>query len=159
MIRQIVILFTMALLVAGCSENLRPTASFLTGRNVEIEGESEEYVGRIGAQIDRVDFGLAATWLNKAKENRQAYGVYILQQFINDPNLPVLGNAYIGAQATLNLEEDTGFYGPIIGTSTYLGGVEILTEFQYRHYDDAIKAIQGETEDKYKIFIGPKFQF
>lgn len=147
------------LLFAGCSDSMRPTVSMLSGSNIELDEESVEYIGRIGIQNDGMNFGLQSTWADDAEEQNQSYGVYITQELTNDPNLPVLGKMYLGAQASLNLDNDGGSYGPIVGTIIDVGGIEIVTEFQYRHFNDALAALNSEREDKYRVIVGPKFKF
>jgi hypothetical protein len=159
MIRKLIIPAVCLLLLMGCSQTMTPTVSLLTGTNVEMENEDMEYVGRVGLQVDKTAFGLATHYLDNTEIDQQFYGVYIIQDLISDPNAPFLGNWYIGAQATLNLENKGGQYGPILGTRSYLGGIEILTEFQYRHYNQALATLEGKDEDKYKVITGPQFRF
>jgi len=153
------------ILLTGCGENLSPTASLLTGRNIRLENETTEYVGRLGLTVDDTEFGLASIYFDQFEADDddadlQNYGVYILQNLhIVDPNIPLIGKPYIGAQATVDLDNDGGLYGIIVGSVTELGSVEILTEFQTRHYLDAIAALHGESEDKYKVIVGPRFRF
>jgi len=149
----------MCILMAGCSENMTPTASLLSGSNIQLEENSVEYVGRLGLQADGINFGLQSTWADEAEDMAQFYGVFITQELTNDPNLPVLGKMYLGAQATINLDNDGGLYGPILGTSIEVGGIEVITEFQYRHFNEALAALNGQQEDKYRLIIGPKFKF
>ena len=162
--RKLLIVLALVLLV-GCSSQVRPTASLLTGRNIELENETTEYVGRVGLSVEQSEFGLSTIYLDRFEDgdseaDLQTYGVYVLQNLqLADPNIPLLGRPYIGAQATLDLDDDGALYGLIVGSVTELGGIEILTEFQTRHYDEAMKALQGETEDKYKIIVGPRFKF
>jgi len=153
------LILMVCLLLCGCSESVRPTASLLTGTNVEMEQEDMEYVGRLGLQIDKSEIGIATYYLDNTDIDQQYYGVYVLQDLIQDPNAPVLGNWYIGAQATLDVESDGGQYGPILGMRSFLGGIEILTEFQYRHYNQALAVLEGVSEDKYKVIVGPRFKF
>jgi len=165
MIKQTLITVLICILLVGCSEEITPTASLLTGRNVELENESTEYIGRLGVEVEGTEVGLSTIYLDRFEDgdseaDLQTYGVYVIQNLqIVDPNMPLIGKPYIGAQATLDLDDDGALYGLIIGSVTNLGGVEILTEFQTRHYDDAMKALQGESEDKYKIIVGPRFKF
>ena len=163
MVRKILIM-ACVLLIFGCSESVRPTATLLTGRNVELENETTEYIGRLGLNIKDSEFGLASIYFDENSDDDdadlQTYGVYVLQNLkIVDPNTPLIGRPYIGVQATIDLDDDGGMYGLIIGSVNYLGGIEILTEFQTRHYDEAIRALHGESEDKYKIIVGPRFKF
>src|SRR4030043_284622 len=132
------LLLLILLLVAGCSEQMKPTATLLTGGAVDFANEGEEYVGRIGVQVDKTEAGIASQWLQNSEDDQQNYGVYVIQDLISDPNAPLLGNWYLGAQATINFDTEGGVYGPILGTKSYVGGVEILTEFQYRHYNQAL---------------------
>ena len=157
MIKRILLVIAI-LLIAGCGEQMRPTVSLLSGSNVDIEENSVEYIGRLGLQVDTVNFGLMTTMADDAEDRDPFYGVFITQELI-DPNLPVIGKVYLGAQATINLDNDGGQYGPIVGTSINLGGIEVCTEFQYRHYNEALSALQSESGDKYKVIVGPKFKF
>ena len=160
MVRYIVFVVACLLLLVGCG--LTPTATLLTGQNVEFEETTTEYVGRLGVLVEQTEFGFASNWWTRTEENQHAYGVYVLQKLINDPNMPILGGSYIGAQAlvTVDLDNDGGKYGPILGTTVNIGGVEILTEFHYVWYNDALEAaLQEGTSDEYKIYVGPRFKF
>lgn len=157
MVRYIVFVVACLLLLVGCG--LTPTATLLTGQSVEFEENTTEYVGRLGVVAEQTEFGFASNWWTRTEENQHAYGVYVLQKLINDPNVPILGGSYLGAQVTVDLDKDSGMYGPILGTVVNIGGIDILTEFHYLHYDDTLKALQNETSDKYKIYVGPRFKF
>lgn len=158
MIKKMIIPIVCILLLTGCSQTMTPTASLLSGNDAEIESGDIEYVGRLGVQIEKTEFGLATHYLDNTEIDQQFYGVYVIQDLITDPNAPILGNWYIGAQATIDVKNDGGMYGPILGMKSYLGGIEILTEFQPRHYNKALKLLEG-TEDEDKIFIGSRFKF
>lgn len=163
--KKLILALAAFLLVAGCGEQFQPTAALLTGRNIDLESETTEYIGRLGIAFEQTEFGLETIYLDifdadDDDADLQTYGVYILQNLqIVDPNIPLIGRPYLGAQATLDLDNDGGLYGLFLGSITELGGVDILTEFQTRHYNEAIKVLQGESEDKYKIIVGPRFRF
>jgi hypothetical protein len=144
---------------AGCGEQLTPTAALLTGDNVQVDGEGVEYVGRLGVQYEKTQAGLMSQWLSETDDDQQFYGLYIQQDLISDPNAPLLGNWYVGGQVSLDFDNDGGTYGPYIGTKSYIGGIEILTEFHYRHFNKALAALNDDDKDKYKLYIGPAFRF
>jgi hypothetical protein len=157
--RLLTITACLLIFIAGCNEQMAPTISLLSGGNVDFDTQGEEYIGRVGAQIDKTEIGMSSQWIQGTENNQQNFGVYVIQDLIFEPNTPLLGNWYLGAQATIDFDSDGGIYGPIVGTKSYLGGIEILTEFQYRHYNEALKALEESNDDKYRIFIGPRFKF
>lgn len=145
-------------LFAGCEEGTQTAVTFLTGTNVEFEEETVEYIGRVGPSFSKgLELGFASNWCGET--DRQTYGVYAIQALALDPNTALLSNVYLGAMVTVDFDDDGGMYGPIIGTVTNYGGIEIVTEFQYREYNEALSSLEGNTEDKYKVYIGPRFKF
>jgi hypothetical protein len=157
MLRKILISIVI-LLIMGCSKSMVPTASLLSGSQVQFESDEIEYVGRLGVTVENIQFGLASHYLDNSEIDQQYYGVYIIQDVISEPNLPVIGNWYVGAQATLDLDNDGGMYGPIVGFRNTLGSLEILTEYQPRHYNKAL-ALLEDTPNEDLIYMGMTFYF
>lgn len=161
--RVILIVVLAILLVAGCAETakVQPAAWLLSGANVQ-SGDSEneiedtlEYVGRVGVQVGQTEAGLASNWF---KGNpRQEYGVYFIQFLAQDPN-NLLSKTYIGAQATLDVKEEGGMYGFMAGTILNVGGVDLATEFRASTYTEAL-GDKMDSQDRYKVFVGPRFKF
>ena len=144
------------LLVAGCQDSLTPTATLLSG--TDIDNQANEYIGRLGVQLGPTEVGLASHWWDRS-DAHQVYGVYALQSLADPNGLGLLGRPYLGGQVTLDLDDDGGMYGFVVGTVYDLAGIEILTEFQVRTYTEALDALHPESEDRYKLFVGPRIRF
>jgi len=160
--RWIVIVALAILLVAGCAERIspmKPSVWLLSGANVaasDAENEIEdtlEYVGRIGLRTANTELGVASDWW-MGSDPRQSYGVYAVQ-FLTDPN-GLLGTLpYAGVQATLDIEDDSGgMYGFVAGTIIPIKGLDVVTEFQTRRFNDALAEKMAAAEDEYKVFVG-----
>jgi len=150
------------LLVAGCAERLspmKPNVWLVSGANVAAaDGENEiedslEYVGRIGLRTANTELGVASDWW-MGSDPRQSYGVYAVQ-FLTDPN-GLLGTLpYAGVQATLDIEDDSGgMYGFVAGTIVPIGGLDVVTEFQARRFNEVLADKMTAAEDEYKVFVG-----
>ena len=168
------ICFVLLLLIpvlTGCSGTSKIAVSVLAGSNVDNvadipdnEASSAEYIGRVGVETNGTEIGFGSHYWNTNTEDHQTYGIYAIQYLVEEPNQPdlfsnVIGRPYITGQASLGLDADGDMWGIGVGTSHIMGGIEILTEFQVRSYDDALKKLNGEDVDKYKLFIGPRFRF
>jgi hypothetical protein len=164
MAKTIVPILMIMFLCVGCSSpaKITPAAWLLSGANtnaMDAENEVEdtlEYIGRVGVQVDNTEFGLASNWW--MERQRQSYGVYAVQFLSQDPN-SLLNKAYIGGQATLDVEEDGGMYGFVTGKILDIGGLEIVTEFTARTYNGVLEAQMPESEDRYKAYIGLRIPF
>lgn len=164
--KTIFIVVLAILLMAGCGEKtakVQPSLWLLSGATVqdtEAENEIEdslEYVGRIGVQFGQTETGVASDWW-MGGDPRQSYGVYAIQFLTDDPN-SIVGTPYLGVQATLDVEEDSGgMYGFVAGTIVPLGGLDVVTEFQARQYSDVLSE-KLEGNDEYKAFVGLRFKF
>lgn len=160
---MLILLVFCGLLVAGCSEQtakVTPSVWLLSGANVQdTESQNDmqdslEYVGRLGIQVDQTEFGVASDWW-MGSDPRQSYGIYAVR-FLP---LDLLGESYVGAQATLDVEEDSGgMYGFVAGTIVPVGGLDVVTEFQARQYSDDL-ADKMAGNDEYKAFVGLRFKF
>jgi len=152
------------LLVAGCAgtEKIQPAAWLLSGANVQsADSENEiedtlEYIGRVGVQVGQTEAGIASDWWMGSP--RQSYGVYAIQFLTADPN-SLVGTPYIGAQATMDVEEQGGMYGFVTGTILDIGGMDVVTEFQVRTYNEVLETQMPNSEDRYKAFVGLRFKF
>lgn len=157
--RLFTIIIMAVVMALGCNGSLTPTASLMTGSNIQLEENTIEYTGRLGVQADMTNFGLASTWLDNTEHNEQTFGIYATQELMNDPNIPLVGRLYIGGQVTCDFDSDGGRYGPFLGVINELGGVEINTEFSYFHYNDVWAELQGDSRDQWKVTVGPKIYF
>gem|GEM_PF-5978040 len=145
-------------MTAGCAGQMIPAATLL-GSPGQFEDAPTEYTGRFGAQINRMEIGGAIHCWPEEEKMGQAYGIYILQP-LTDPNgLWLLGEPYVGFQTTTDISNDSGMYAFITGTVQELGGIEILTEFQWRSYSDSLKATHDDSKGEYLLSVGPRFLF
>ena len=160
--RTLLIVALALLFGAGCAERLspmKPAVWLLSGANaaaVDSADEIEntlEYVGRIGLRTANTELGAASDWW-MGSDPRQSYGVYAVQ-FLTDPN-GLLGTLpYAGVQATLDIEDDSGgMYGFVAGTIVPIGGLDVVTEFQARRFNEALADKMSAAEDEYKVFVG-----
>jgi hypothetical protein len=168
MMKKLIMIVALCLLVAGCNEDcirtaqIQPAAWLLSGANVQsadAENEIEdtlEYIGRVGLQVGQTEAGIASDWWMDSP--RQSYGVYAVQFLPQDANSLIPGIPYIGAQATLDVEDDGGMYGFVTGTILKVGGMDVVTEFQARTYTDILEK-QAVSADRYKVFFGTRFKF
>lgn len=167
--KTIVPILLILFLCVGCSSpaKVQPVAWLLSGANVqslnsenEIE-ETVEYIGRAGIQIDPndsspIEFGLASDWWMGSP--RQSYGVYAVQFLSQDPN-SLMNMVYVGGQATLDLEEDGGMYGFVTGKILNIGGLQAVTEFTARTYNDVLETQMPNSADRYKAYVGLRIPF
>jgi len=151
------IILILVFLAAGCSQTLKPAAWLLAGTNAQdLDTADIEYIGRLGLQSDQTEFGLASNWW---QAGNQSYGVYALQFLPADPN-GLLGTPYLGLSATVDVaRENGGLYGFITGTILNIGGIDVVTEFTARTYNEDIKERMPESENKYRIFAGSRLRF
>lgn len=150
---KLIIILLAVVMMAGCSEQCRPTAWILGGSDVD--ARDDMIVGRVGVKNEGVEFGAESSWTGIHGEN-QAFGAYILNEFAPTP----AGIPYIGYHATVaNDAEDGGSYGPIAGTVLEVGGIETVVEFQYLDYSGPISQTMVDETDNYRLFAGTKFKF
>jgi len=159
----ITLLFAALICFAGCAEKATMTATLL-GSPGELEDFETEYTGRVGVQIEQTEVGIATCFWPESDVD-QVYEIYALQ-FLTDPNgLGLIGRPYIGGHITLDkilpnrVVNNGGMYAFITGTAHEIGGVEILTEFQWRLYTDSLEEHHDNGTDRYKVGIGPRFSF
>lgn len=150
-----IILLGLLLLFAGCSENMRPTTTLLSGANLDEPDSNVEYAGRLGLTDDSLEFGMAVNWWQEAPS--QSYGVYVLTYLTpEDTNDLILGVPYIGAQATVYVAEDRGgMAGFLVGSARNISNnMKLLTEVSARTYGEVIEAQMGDTDDRYRGYVG-----
>ena len=150
----IITIMLAALCLCGCSGM---SATFLGGP--DLGSQANEYAARIGYGNEKTEVGVVGYYWSDSDID-EVFGVYILQS-LTDPNgLGLLGRPYIGGQATVaDGRGDGGMYGFITGTVLDIGGVDILTEFQWRSYSESLAEAHDDGSDKYKLFIAPRFYF
>lgn len=148
-----VLLVVVLIFVAGCSEG-NMTAWILGG--TDVDSSVNEYVGRIGYENDGVEVGGQSTWVGTQGAG-QSYGAYIIAHIPAGPD--ILGQPYIGYQASVVDAEDGAFYGPIAGTIYEdLVGVDWVVEGWYRDFTGPLS--EGmDSNDQWKVFVGPRFRF
>jgi len=142
--KTVLLTITLILLIAGCTETIRPAAWILSGSEVGVE--DNPIVGRIGIDNQGVGFGLEANYSGGHIE-RQSYGAYITAELAPTP----LGTPYVGYHALLAIDEVEEQYGPIAGTLIIVGGIETVIEGQYIE--------QADSSDKYKAYAGVRIKF
>lgn len=143
------------LLFAGCAEPIQPKVWLLSGSQPDNMDSNIEYLGRVGIG-DKTEIGLTANWWEQ--DPHQSYGLYALRYLPTDPN-SMLGNPYAGAHSTLYVSENRGgMYGFFAGTIQNIGGIDLVTEYQYRVVGEAIASQTGKKDDQ-RIFIGGAFKF
>jgi len=148
----LLMLLPLLVLLTGC-QGERMTAWALS--STDVSANDNEFVGRIGVASD-VEIGLQSDWIGMHGE-RQWYGVYILAD-IGDPN-GLLGQPYVGAQASLALDEDGGAYGPIVGTKFPINErVSAVTEGWYRDFNGKLDD-KGIVDDEWKALFGMRIKF
>lgn len=151
----IVVGLLLTLFFSGCGDI---TASVLCSPN-EFEDAETEYQGRIGLCVDQMELGICSNyWPNSSID--QTYGAYILQNLADPNGMGLLGKPFAGVMATLAVDDNGGgMYAFLTGTVHEVEGIKIRTEFQYRSYSDYLKEDLDEGTDKYKVFVGPVFNF
>jgi len=154
-----VIVLLLILLVAGCSDQMRPTVALLTGSNVNLEQESVEYNLQVGlATNEGTEGGLTVV---KSDNGWDAVGVYIQQRLLNDPNSLLIGDISLGAKATIDYSEgDNGLYGFYISKITNISGIDIDTQIQYLDFQDVLANLpENQGNGQWRVIVGPKFKF
>lgn len=160
--KKLLFLIVCSVFLIGCDEGIKPTVSLLSGMNANLEQETLEYNTKVGAVLDNgVEAGIAGAWSDDVEQDWNTVGVYVQQRLLEDPNSILIGEVSLGAQATIDYSAgDNGMYGFYISKITNVGGIDINTEIQYRHYQDALAGLSdNQGNGQYKILIGPKFKF
>lgn len=165
MIKRTAVLMIVVLCV-GCGDIEKPPLrAWLVGSDT-----GQEYSARIGVMQDQLEIGIGGSWWIQ-DDPHQVFTTYLVQHLL-EPDKPVLtldtpadakilelGQPYIGVTASLDLDEDGGMYGPIAGVIMEVGGVKVVTEYQYRTFNGAMKSTMGDSSDAHTVLIGPLFEF
>lgn len=149
------------LLCAGCGERLAVTLLGSTdATDPDVGGQTNQYTVRVGAMLGEdqaTEIGLSTTGWTRDAAN-QFFGVYVLRYLPEDPN-GLLGQVFIGGRASLDLDEDGGAFGPLIGTVMDVGGIDFVTQYGYVRYDQALKTALGGTDGEHVVSVGPLLRF
>lgn len=143
---------TIVLLVAAGTVNADLTA-WLMG-TPELDSADNEIVARLGIQNEDVEFGLQMDYIGIHGDN-QWTGVYGILHLQGDFTT-LLGQPYIGYQASLSFDEDGGCYGPIAGT---IYNKIFVIEGWYRDFNGPLSAILADENDQWKVFAGLRIKF
>jgi len=144
--------------LAGCSETAKTTATVLVGSNTEMDEGSEEYTVRVGVQSDDVELGIVGScWSAENSDDGEVYGLYILQSLMDPNGLALVGRPYIAAQGLVTPDTKGRIFGLMAGTVHEIGGVEILSEFEWRPDIDIPDG--SEEMDEWKMSVGPRIKF
>ena len=152
----LMILALMCLLVAGCQEGIKPVAWVLS--DSDAGSANAQTTIRAGIEFNKgtTEAGLTSNYIRDSTQN---IGIYVTQFVLNDPNgLPLLKRVYVGGQATLDLDQDGGMYGPLAGTVEKIGGIDWVIEPRYVRYNLEMQEIMGK-EGEFLIFAGPRIGF
>jgi hypothetical protein len=156
MCRKWTIIVAVALLFAGCAqyENIRPALSVLVGPDTD--NPENPYVVRLGAEVDQVEFGGQFEYLGR--DGKQSTGVYAVAYLPIDPN--VVGQTYLGAVASLSMDADGGYAGPIVGTIHQITDqVAIIAEGGWREFSGDYGDQFGEWSDQWTAKLGVRIRY
>lgn len=142
--------------VAGCNEEVcKPSGWFLGGSG--LGSEQETYTARVGiVNADGVEFGAESSWIGQ-RAQEQYYGAYAIQEL----QVVELGRQYIGAHASIGLDDDTDgrFYGFVTGVVVPISpNIDAVTEYQFNEYTETLRDLEG-TDDAHKISAGLRIKF
>lgn len=141
---------------SGCLEEDCRLNVWLLG-DTSVNNVNNEFNARIGFRQRNTEFGIGSSWWNRDGPHQMASS-YVIQHLANDPN-NVLGQPYIGARITLDLDDDGGMYGFPAGFILNVSGINIATEYRYMIIDKALRKAAGDSIAEHQVFVGPIIAF
>lgn len=149
----IIIVGVCLLLCQGCLEHAAPKLWILGG--TDADQKNEQIYGRFGVEQDGFEFGIESMWQG-VKGAGQSYGAYTVGYL--EPSV-LVDRFYVGYHATVAVDEDGGYYGPIAGVLKNVAGLPIVFEYQFRSFTGDMDIVLGDENEEHTLFGGLQFAF
>ena len=178
--KNVILTLTMILLCSGIAQARDVQFSFWGLTEQSFSQSNNAVIGRAGIQYENMELFLSSTWwpsFNEEGDLRppQVYGLGACYHFpdLIDANSPVpwipealmsfipeafLARPYIGGQATVNFDEDSGYAGLLAGLQIKANENDktaLITEAQFLNTFNELAAVP----DDWRLVVGFRIEF